>query len=532
MSRGSVLEGVGRRLRRLDGWLRGGGRVRRFALAALLGAMATAALPPLHILPLYLVAFTGLARLIDASPGRRAAFAVGWWFGFGHFVSGLYWFANALMTDPERFAWLIAPAVFGISGLLAVYPAIAAMLARACAAGGPRIAGLALAWVATEWLRGWLFTGFPWNLIGLGWTVSDAMIQLAALTGVWGLSLVTVFAAAAPAALAGPGGWRARAWPSVLGAALLAAVWAGGAIRLANAGDETVANVRLRIVQPNVAQDHKWKPELRAALFRRHLALTRSPGFKSVTHVIWPETAVAYALADEPRLRAAIAAVTPPGGAVITGAIRTTPQGAPKPQIWNNLAAVDGRGRVVASYDKFHLVPFGEYVPFRSILPLDKITYGSLDFSAGPGPRTLRVPGLPPFSPLICYEAIFPGRVLDPNDRPKWLLNITNDAWFGESSGPYQHFAAARMRAVEEGLPLVRAANTGISAVVDPYGRVRARLGLGEGGVLDSPLPTALEGAPPFARWGKGALLAFVVAAGGLVGWWSARSRILGAKPV
>ncbi len=498
------------RLRRLDDWLRGGGRVRRFALAAGLGAVATAALPPLHLLPLYLVAFTGLARLIDASRTRRAAFAVGWWFGFGHFVSGLYWFANALMTDAERFGWLVAPAVFGISAALAVYPALAATVARAFPEGFPRIAGLAAAWVAAEWLRGVLFTGFPWNLIGLGWTISDAMIQLAALTGAWGLSFLTVFAAAAPAALAVPGSPRARWAPLALATVLLAATWIGGAIRLAGADEATVPGVRLRIVQPNVAQNHKWKPELRAALFRRHLELTASPGIENVTHVIWPETAVPYALADQPNLRAAIAAVTPPGGAVITGAIRWSPEGAPERRIWNNLAAVDDRGRVVASYDKFHLVPFGEYVPFRSILPLDKITYGSLDFSAGPGPRTLRVPGLPPFSPLICYEAIFPGRVLDASDRPSWLLNITNDAWFGVSSGPYQHFAAARLRAVEEGLPLVRAANTGISAVVDSYGRVRARLGLGEGGVLDVSLPVALAAPPPFARWSLWPLLVLV----------------------
>ena len=386
----------GGRLRRLDDWLRGGGRTRRFALAAGFGVAATAALPPLHLLPLYLVAFIGLTRLIDASRSWRAAFAVGWWFGFGYFVSGLYWFANALMTDPARYGWLVAPAVFGISAGLAVYPALAAMVARLFPEGLPRIAGLATAWVAAEWLRGVLFTGFPWNLIGLGWTSSDAMIQLAALTGVWGLSFLTVFAAAAPATLALRASARARWTPLAIGVGLLAATWIGGTIRLAGASDATVPGVRLRIVQPNVAQNHKWKPELRTALFRRHLELTASPGIENITHVIWPETAVAYALADRPRLRAAIAAVAPPGGAVITGAIRWSPKGAAKRQIWNDLAAVDDRGRVIASYDKFHLVPFGEYVPFRSILPLDKITYGTLDFSAGPGPRTLRVPGLPP----------------------------------------------------------------------------------------------------------------------------------------
>ena len=166
----------------------------------------------------------------------------------------------------------------------------------------------------------------------------------------------------------------------------------------------------------------------------------------------------------------------------------------------------------MGTYDKFHLVPFGEYVPLRRVLTFAKLTYGIVDFSAGPGPRTLRLPGLPPVGPLICYEAIFPGAVLDRSDRPAWLLNITNDAWFGTSAGPYQHLAIARTRAVEEGMALVRAANTGISAVIDPYGRVMARLGIGERGVIDSALPAPIEGGTLFGRFGDW-LTAFAISA-------------------
>ncbi len=500
------------RLIALLGW-------RRAAAAALLGAAATATLPPLHVLPLAVVAFTGLLWLVDGSHSRRASFLVGWWFGLDHFATGLYWIANALLTDAERFAWLIAPAILGVSAVLAVFPALATAAARLFPPGTRRALGLALAWVAAEWLRGRVLSGFPWNLIGYGWNISDEMLQLAALAGVYGLSLITVMAAALPATLADvPAGSR-RWLPTTLAAALLATIWAGGAVRLAAAGaTDTVDGVRLRLVQPNVAQHHKWRPELRAALLARQIQLTARPEAEPISHVIWPETAIPYFIANDPARRSLIASVAPPGGALISGAIRTTPEPTTPPKLWNSMHAIDADGQIVGTYDKFHLVPFGEYLPLRRLLSFAKLTYGTTDFSSGPGPRTLRLPGLPPVSPLICYEAIFPHSVVDQADRPDWLLNITNDAWFGASSGPYQHFASARVRAVEQGLPLVRVANTGISGVVDPYGRITARLGLGREGVLDAALPVALDRLTPYARWGDFTLL-MMLAVGGLLSW-------------
>ncbi len=209
---------------------------------------------------------------------------------------------------------------------------------------------------------------------------------------------------------------------------------------------------------------------------------------------------------------------------LITGALRTSAEPASAPRVWNSVHAIDDEGRIAATYDKAHLVPFGEYVPLRRRLPLEKITPGALDFSAGPGPRTLRLPGLPPVSPLICYEAIFPHEVVDPGDRPAWLLNVTNDAWFGLSTGPYQHFASARMRTVEQGLPLVRVANTGISGVVDAYGRVTERLGLARTGVIDAALPVALDRPPPYARYSGLTLLVVLAVGAGFVAW-QARPR-------
>ena len=496
----------------LGGW-------RRPALAAGLGALAAAALPPVHAVVALVPAFTGLVWLVDARRGLASAFAVGWWFGLGHFVAGLHWVALALLVQPERFAWMIPFAVFGLAAVLAVFTGAATLLTNASRTeGAGRILFLAAAWVAGEWLRGWVLTGFPWNLVGTAWVFSEAMVQLAALTGVWGLSLLSVALAAMPALLAAPG----RHGPASIAVAcvVLAAVWGGGAARLASVSDATQAGVRLRLVQPNIPQALKWRPQMRRRHLETQVRMSIAPAATGAqpTHVIWAETAATFYLERDAAARARVAAAAPAGGLVIVGAPRIEAPGRSGRRVFNSLHAIDPEGRVVGTYDKFHLVPFGEYVPFRAVLDIAKITLGRTDFSPGPGARTLRLDGLPPLSPLICYEAIFPGRVLDGADRPAWMLNITNDAWFGNSVGPYQHFAAARLRAVEEGLPLVRVANTGISAVVDAYGRTWAALGLGRAGVLDSPLPAPLESLTPFARLGEWmiALLLAAAAAGGL----------------
>ena len=387
----------------------------------------------------------------------------------------LYWVFYALLTFPDRFGWMVPFAVFGLAGLLALFPAGTALGCRRAGLGGAGgILVFAAVWTAFEWLRGWVLTGFPWNLVGSAWMLSDGMIQGTAVAGVHGLGLLTVAAAAMPAVLAAGGKGGARA---VLAAfAALAVVWGAGQWRLAGADGAMVPDVRLRLVQPNIDQKLKWLPELRAAHVAEQLRMSVRPGGgPPPTHVIWAETAVPFYLSNSPDIRAAIGEATPKGGLTITGALRSEPGG----RVWNSLFAIDEGGGVRGIYDKVHLVPFGEYVPFRRFLDFAKVTQGGRDFSAGTGLATLELKGLPPVGPLICYEIIFPGNVTVPDRRPGWLLNITNDAWYGLTAGPYQHFAAARLRAVEEGLPVVRVANNGISGVVDAYGRVLARLGLG-----------------------------------------------------
>ena len=485
----------------LSGW-------RRHGAAALCGALATAALPPLHLLPLLIPAFTGLLWLMDGVSRRRDAALLGWSFGFGHMLTGLYWIGIAFLVDAGRFGILMPFAVLGMAAGMAIFAALTVLLVAWTGWRGPaRVVLLAVAWLAVEWLRSWVLTGFPWNLIGTVWAFSPEMLQLAAATGVWGLSLVTVLAAAAPAVLVEAGARHARGRRVFAAAMLLlpALVWGGGSLRLAGApalGTDRVEGVMLRLVQPSIEQALKWKPALRRAHVAQQMRLSAAPAAERISHVIWAETAVPYLLAQEPDLRRLIARVVPEGGLLLAGAPRAETESGGGRRLWNSLHALDRRGEIVGTYDKIHLVPFGEYNPLRSVLEVAKLAAGSVDFSPGAPAPALDLRGLPAFAPLICYEAIFPGKVVPAGPRPKWLLNVTNDAWFGTSSGPYQHFAGARIRAVEEGLPLVRVANNGISAVVDAYGRIVGRLGLNEVGVLDSPLPKPVERITLYARFG------------------------------
>ena len=464
------------------------GRWQRWLAAALLGSVACLALPPFAMAALMLPTFVGLSLMLAACRGPAGAFALGWSFGLGHFVAGLYWVGTAFSV--AGVAPPAAPfAVLGLAAANALFPGIALLATYLARARGALAAVvLATSWTAAEWLRANLVLGgFAWNLLGYVWVDSLAMLQTAAVFGVYGLSWLTVLAAATPAALVSEQhGWR----PLVLCCGLLAAAALAGTVRLPDADSAVVEGISLRLIQANITQYHKWQPERRADNLRQHLTLTAAPG-ATPSVVIWPETATPYFLADEPKIRERLGAAVAPGGLLITGAVRGEKVSGDHMQIWNSLHAIDDHGDLVATYDKFHLVPFGEYMPLRNIFDLVKLSHGETDFSRGPGPVTIPLGRLPPVSPLICYEAIFPGNVRSEDDPPAWLLNLTNDAWYGISTGPYQHFQQARVRAIEEGMPLVRVANTGVSGVVDSLGRVVASLGLGETGVIDAPLPVA-----------------------------------------
>jgi len=487
-------------------------------------------LPPFHMWPLFIPGMTGLVWLIDGSRPSGgvwrlgltkragwAAFSIGWWFGTGFFMAGLYWISYSFLVDATSFAWMIPFAIVGLSALMAIYIGLGSWAAFLTAQPGlSRVFGVAIWWVAFEWGRGWAFTGFPWNLLGTAWTNVEGMLQVTAYTGVFGLSLVTALAAAAPAALGYATLTRRIRWNYIVVLwAVLAAVWIGGEFRLQGGGQDTADGVRLRLVQPKIAQRDKWKPDLRRRHFDTLLRLSREPAAPGVlppTHVIWPETATPLFLSSVPEAVRIAAQAAPVGGALLTGAPRQSRPAQGPREIWNSFHVVNAQAQVAETYDKYHLVPFGEYVPFKRLLNISALT-GRTDFSPGPGPRSLSVPGAPPVTPLICYEAVFPGKVTPEalDQRPGWLLNLTNDAWFGVSTGPFQHFAATQLRAVEEGIPLVRVANTGISGVMDAYGRVIVQTKLEEQIAVDTVLPKALEKPTWFARHGNVTFLVITI---------------------
>lgn len=479
---------------------------RRLA-ALLLGAAAALAFAPFDAFPVLFVAFTGLFWLLDSAPGTRAAFGVGWWFGWGHFMAGLYWIGSAFLVEPDKFAWMVPAPVLGLPAVLALFPAIGCALAFRLSRSGPeRLGMLAVCWVAAEYARAHVLTGFPWNLVAHSLAVSDATMQPAAWIGTFGLGVVVVAAAAAPGLLAAPrpGHRRAAAVPLLLLVAICLAGW----VRLSGI-DTAAEGPRIRVVQPDIAQRDKWRRDLLGSNFALQLDLSRDrPGAPSADVVVWSETATVWSIEDTPTVRDALAGIARGlsdgrGGVLVTGVPRVVRDGE-STSYRNSARAVGPDGAILATYDKVHLVPFGEYLPARPLLQavgLERLAQGRGDFLPGADNQVFDVPGLPPAGVMICYEAIFPARAA-PAPRPAWLLNLTNDGWFGKLSGPYQHFVTARFRAVEQGLPLVRAAGTGISAITDGAGRIVASLPLGQAGVIAARLPTAL---PPtiYSRWGE-----------------------------
>jgi apolipoprotein N-acyltransferase len=480
---------------------------RRYGLAFLLGTVTTLSLPPVYLFPLNFVTFPALIWLLSGAGTRRAAFFTGWWFGFGFFAVGLYWIANALLVFAAQYAWMLPFVSLGLPAFLAVYAGLPALAAHYGRDPLERSILFALAWCCCEWIRGHFLTGLPWNLIGYSWAGSDAMLQVASLCGIYGVSVLAVLSACLPGALAGT--TATRRWLALgVAIAIPAAGWAYGTFRLPE-GADPLTETGVRIVQSDILQSEKWARQHQQRNLQQFLDQSRRDRPDWVSTIIWPETAATFFLGPAPELRRLLATVVPPGGLLLTGA----PRREENPyRLMNSMIALNERGVIVGHYDKFHLVPFGEYVPLAKYLPIDKLTQGGTGYTPGPGPRTLHLPRLPPVGPLICYEVIFPGRVVASQERPQWLLNLTNDAWYGRSAGPHQHLAQSRVRATEEGLPMVRAAYDGMSAVIDPYGRVLKRLGLEVAGTIDARLPAALPTPPPYARLGSTPYVALLFA--------------------
>ena len=520
--------------------LRGAGRA---VAAVILGALSVLAFAPVHAWPVLFLTFGALVWLLDGCHAEHARLAerlktaatIGFCFGFGYFLAGLYWVAEAFLVEPWRHGWLLPFVMTALPGGMALFFAAAAALAMLLWVPGPgRAFALAIAFFLAEFARGHVLTGFPWNLLGYSLLGSLPLMQLAALFGVYALSLFAVLLFAAPATIFAPSqsGLAKGRGTFALAALLLVLLVAGygwGERRLQAAGLDNT-NIRLRVVQANIDQAEKWRPENSVEIFTDYLELTQSGGgLDDIAIVVWPETAVPFLLADDPEALAAIASVLPEETTLLVGSWRLVEERDAEGRFirnraYNSVLVVDGEGRITGSYDKIHLVPLGEYLPFQDFLEglgMMQLTNVRGGFNVGQKPRLLTIPGAPPVTPLICYEIIFPQEITEAGTHPGWLLNLTNDAWFGSSAGPYQHFHQAQVRAVEQGLPVVRAANTGISAVIDPFGRVRAEIGLGEKGIIDADLPKA---GPPtlFVQFGTIVEIATLLLAA--MGWLACRS--------
>lgn len=500
---------------------------KRAAIACAAGALSVLALAPFNFWPILFLTFPIMVWMIDGAAAGRfggviAAFVAGWWFGFGYFLAGLYWIGHAFLVDAKTFGWLLPFAVTAMPAGLAIFTGFGFVLARITWTKGPwRILALAASLTVAEWLRGHILTGFPWNAYGYALTGPLVMAQAAALIGLWGLTFLAVAIFASPAVIADDtSDTRRRFVPLCLAFAALAALAMYGTLRLSRNPTSFVDGVQLRIMQPNLQQDEKFNFGAKQRVMARYLALSdratgpQTSGMKDVTHLIWPESAFPFFLPREPDAIAQIADLLPDRAVLITGGVRPADAAPGRGPIraYNSVYVIDHDGTILSVYDKVHLVPFGEYLPFQALLEklgLMQLTKVPGGFLSGDRHRAYSVPRAPLMLPLICYEIIFPGDVVPPGDRPGWMLNVTNDGWFGISTGPYQHLAQARVRAIEEGLPLVRAANTGISAIVDPLGRVVKSLPLGTEGVIDGPLPRPIT--PPFyAKTGDGLIILII----------------------
>ncbi|MFZ0763099.1 MAG: apolipoprotein N-acyltransferase [Bradyrhizobium sp.] len=511
MTISSRLRAVGLSIILAWGW-------KRAAIALIAGAFSSLAMAPFNAWPILFLTFPVAVWQIDGAGAGRwrgvpAAAMTGWWFGLGYFVPGLYWIGYAFLVDASTFAWLMPFAVLGLPAYLALFMALGFALARLFwTRDASRVIALAASLTMSEWLRGHALTGFPWNTLGYALTEPLALAQTASLIGLWGLTFLAVAIFASPAVLIDSTSRGRKPWIApALALVVLLAMAVFGVVRLSRQ-PTVMLNTKLRIMQPNLEQDARFNYSAKAEVMKKYLTLSdrasgpQSTGVRDVNILIWPESAFPFFLTREADAMAQIADLLPKGTVLVTGSVRApdVPPGTRIRRAYNSIYVIDHDGNVLSVYDKLHLVPFGEFLPFQDWLEkigLEQLTKVQGGFIPGTHRRSMDVPNAPRMLPLICYEAVFPGDVVERNDRPGWIVNLTNDGWFGISTGPYQHLQQARLRAIEQGLPLVRAANTGISAVIDPLGRVVARLGLGLEGVLDSNLPAAIP-PTPYARAG------------------------------
>jgi apolipoprotein N-acyltransferase len=472
---------------------------KRKGLAFLAGFALNFALAPFDFFAVGFISFPVLLWLLegaDAAPAARGflrtypAAVIGWFFGFGYFLGGLWWLGNALLNSGPEFIWALPLAIFGLPAALALFFSLAAIIARTLRGSGiGAAASLAFAIGISEWLRGFVFTGFPWNGIGMTIMPVPVLMQSASVFGIVGVNALAVFIFTLPGCFI----LSRHRWPGpVLSALLLGSHAAFGFITL-NDNPSVPDTKTVRLVQPSIQQSEKWNEAERDRIFATYLKMTAElpeEGKPVPSLIIWPETAVPFIFTDRPDALAAIGDTLREGQTLLTGTVRQEGirENGDELRYYNSMVAINANGEIIDAADKVHLVPFGEYLPMQSTLRsfgIDQIVSTPGGFSAGSRLHALSLPDLPLILPMICYEIIFPGALEAVKVRPHLVVNITNDAWYGWTPGPYQHFRLAQLRAVESGIPVIRSANNGISGFIDSRGRITAALNLDVAGNLD-----------------------------------------------
>ncbi len=475
------------------------------SVSFLLGALAVLALPPFWLLPILWLSFGGLFWLVSHAPNLRQAFSRGYWFGFGFFAFGFSWIGNALLIDARSFGWLypLVPLASGaFFGLFAAFPAL---LTRSLKTIPAQIVAFPAFWVFFEWLRSFILTGFPWNLLGSVLTFSPLTIQAAALGGTYLLSLLTLYMAIAPVI------WLSQRTPARLAGTLLTLLLPASFIllygnnRLTTYTSEPDKRYLVRLVQPAIPQRLKWSRTALENNFQKYIELSRLPAEAPLSLIVWGETASPFPLELDNRHRQQLLPAIPENGTLAVGTLGYKPDNEGKIRPVNAMLLLNHQGKILNEYNKTHLVPFGEYIPFRSLIPrsIRPITNVISDFLPGNGPETFRLPGLPALSAAICYEIIFPSQIINKQTPPEILLNLTNDGWYGKSAGPYQHLAATMLRAVEEGVTIIRAANSGISGIFTPTGILTGKIPLHQSGISDTWLSAPLSIPGFYRRYGN-----------------------------
>lgn len=520
---------------------------RRFLLLVLAGAVAALSVPPLFVLPALFLGMPVLVWCLDGAERLKGvarfigpAFLIGFAFGLGYFSVALHWLGAAFLQEGGFYLALMPLAIVGLAAILSLFWGAAASAAHLLWTGGAfRIVTLAACLTAAEWLRGHVLSGFPFDLLGYALTANDEMLQLASAIGVYGLTFVAALIAATPALIwpADERGLVARLLPLFLAVGVIAAQVGYGNWRLTTTPVVERTDMRVRLVQPMILDHADWATSDPAHIMDRLISLSETrltpadPGLAGVTHLVWPESVFPFFLTQYPDGLARIARMLPPDTMLLTGAPRE-PLGIDGQPIednpgYNSILAINSDGEIVASYDKSHLVPFGEYLPlaeFWKLFGIRQFVPGTNGWAAGDGRRLQSPAGTPPFLALVCYEAVFPGDIGDV-DRAEFILNVTNDAWFDGSIGPAQHAHHARLRSAETGLPMLRASNSGTTIVVDPLGRVTARLAEQDVALVDAVPAEPLAEPTLYARLGDWPLFGVLLALLLVSGWAAWRER-------